>query len=32
MFAFFVEEASKFEREGLKLLQKEVNVFLVPRR
>jgi hypothetical protein len=27
MFAFFVEEASKFEMEGLKLLQKEINVF-----
>ncbi len=29
---FFVEEASKFEREGLKWLQKEINAFLVPRR
>jgi hypothetical protein len=32
MFVFFVEEASKFEREGLKWLQKEINAFLVPRR
>jgi len=32
IFAFFVEEASKFEREGLKWLQKEINVFSVPSR